>query len=87
MGNEVTSMHKERTIRNLWLFGAALLVPLALVGVACGTPQPATNGEGPIRVGAMAPGFTLASAQGGTISLADYRGHKAVLLYFSMGPG
>jgi peroxiredoxin len=35
----------------------------------------------------MAPGFTLSSAQSGTISLADYRSHKAVLLYFSMGPG
>jgi cytochrome oxidase Cu insertion factor (SCO1/SenC/PrrC family) len=78
---------KEGTMRNRWLFGAALLVPLALVGVACGTGQPATTGEGPVRVGAIAPGFTLASAQGGTVSLTDYRGHKAVLLYFSMGPG
>jgi hypothetical protein len=74
-------------MRNRWLFGVALLVTLALVGVACGTGQPATTGEGPVRVGAMAPGFTLSSAQSGTISLADYRSHKAVLLYFSMGPG
>ncbi len=74
-------------MRNRRVFGATLLVPLALVGVACGTGQPATSGEGPIRVGVMAPGFTLSSAHGGTISLADYRGHKAVLLYFSMGPG
>jgi hypothetical protein len=87
MGNEVTSTHKEGTMRNRWLFGAALLVPFALVGVACGTGKPATSGEGPVQVGAMAPGFTLSSAQGGTVSLADYRSHKAVLLYFSMGPG
>jgi hypothetical protein len=87
VGNEVTSMHKEGRMRNRWLFGAALLVPLALVGVACRTGQPATTGGGPVPVGTMAPGFTLASAKGGTVSLADYRGHKAVLLYFSMGPG
>jgi hypothetical protein len=87
MGNEVTSMHKEGTMRNRWLFGAALLVPLALVGVACGTGLPATTADGPVRVGAMAPGFTLSSAEGGIVPLADYRGHKAVLLYFSMGPG
>ena len=40
-----------------------------------------------VRVGDEGPAFTLPSAQGGTVSLSDYRGRKSVLLYFSMGPG
>ena len=38
-------------------------------------------------VGRPAPSFTLPSASGPEISLAQFRGHKPVLLYFSMGPG
>ncbi|MBA3553120.1 MAG: redoxin domain-containing protein [Actinobacteria bacterium] len=45
------------------------------------------SGEARVQVGGQAPNFTLRSAQGETISLADYRGEKPVLLYFSMGPG
>jgi peroxiredoxin len=40
-------------------------------------------GEG---VGNTAPAFTLASTNGGSVSLADFRGHD-VLLYFSEGVG
>jgi len=35
----------------------------------------------------MAPGFTLPNAQGPSVSLADFRGQRPALLYFSMGPG
>lgn len=37
--------------------------------------------------GGAAPNFTLPSAQGASVSLASFRGEKAALLYFSMGPG
>jgi thioredoxin-dependent peroxiredoxin len=37
-----------------------------------------------IEPGQIAPGFTLPAAPGGTVSLADYRGHR-VLLVFYMG--
>ncbi len=69
------------------LFGTTLLVAVALAAVACGSGGHGETDAGPVRVGAAAPDFTLASAQGGTVSLASYRGHKPVRLYFSMGPG
>ena len=71
--------------------GSFLAAALALVGLAtaaCGgggsaaTPPP--SGAGP-RVGDPAPAFSLPSAQGGPVSLGEFRGRKAVLLYFSMG--
>lgn len=48
------------------------------------SPSPTTSG---IHVGDEAPAFTLPSANGASVSLADFQGHKPVLLYFSMGPG
>jgi cytochrome oxidase Cu insertion factor (SCO1/SenC/PrrC family) len=76
-------------VERSWL-RTALIVALLLLVVtslaACsetdGGSQPSTAG-----VGAAAPRFSLASADGGTIALEDYVGHKPVLLYFSMGPG
>ena len=62
----------------------------ALVTAACGSnPQPPKNhtAQGPIAVGAQAPDFQLPSAQGGEVALADFRGKRPVLLFFSMGPG
>jgi cytochrome oxidase Cu insertion factor (SCO1/SenC/PrrC family) len=38
-----------------------------------------------LRVGAPAPDFTLADAAGRPVSLADYRGRKAVVLVFYRG--
>ncbi len=73
--------------------GAAVLAglfALVLLGTACGNRQRSDTGAGgasAVRVGSVAPAFTLPSAEGGSVSLADFRGHKAVLLYFSMGPG
>lgn len=61
----------------------ALLVGCSSSGEGSVPPNGTTA---PIEVGAAAPDFTLPSAQGGRESLARYRG-RAVLLYFSMGPG
>ncbi|MGD1857111.1 MAG: peroxiredoxin [Leptolyngbyaceae cyanobacterium] len=35
-----------------------------------------------IKAGDMAPNFTLRSQTGESVTLADFRGHKAVVLYF-----
>ena len=60
-----------------------LILPLILLAAAC----QADRGPSRLREGATAPSFTLPSARGGPVSLGDYRGERAVLLYFSMGPG
>ena len=62
------------------------LVFVVTAGVACGNGSTTTKSAA-LRVGDAAPAFTLPSAKGGTVSLAQFRGHRAVLLYFSMGPG
>jgi cytochrome oxidase Cu insertion factor (SCO1/SenC/PrrC family) len=65
----------------------AAAIAFAIAAAACTRQEPPANSQGgPIAVGDTAPAFTLKSATGGTISLSDYA-HKAVLLYFSMGPG
>src|SRR6266511_4489771 len=75
-----------RAMRRIPGFLALAIVPL-LVGTACsggGGSQTATGG---VRVGSVAPDFSLPSTSGDTVSLSEFRGRKAVLLYFSMGPG
>ena len=71
--------------------GTSFVVALALfalLGAACGSGKGTLQSSGPsLRVGDAAPGFSLPSAQGGSVSLAEFRGRKPVLLYFSMGPG
>ncbi len=42
--------------------------------------MPAANTE--IRVGSLAPNFTLESNAGAEVTLSDYRGRTAVVLYF-----
>ncbi len=70
-------------------FVAAVLALLGLASAACGgggsagSPTPTRASH---RVGDPAPAFSLPSAQGGPVSLGEFRGRKAVLLYFSMGP-
>ncbi len=63
--------------------GVLFLPLILLVAAACQADR------GPLRVGegATAPNFTLPSAHGGRVSLGDFRGERAALLYFSMGPG
>jgi hypothetical protein len=68
----------------------AALFALTLLGVACGSGKGSSMGAGgtkAVRAGSVAPEFALRSAKGGTVSLGEFRGRKAVLLYFSMGPG
>ncbi len=68
------------------LMGVAIVL---LVGTACsgrGGSQTATGGQG-VRVGSVAVEFSLPSTSGRNVSLSEFRGRKAVLMYFSMGPG
>lgn len=45
--------------------------------------NPATNPpREPLRPGATAPDFELATTKGGTVRLSDFRGKKVVVLYF-----
>jgi cytochrome oxidase Cu insertion factor (SCO1/SenC/PrrC family) len=64
----------------------AAAIALAIAGAACSRESSSSAGQTPIAVGDNAPGFSLTSASGQTVSLSDYVG-KPVLLYFSMGPG
>jgi hypothetical protein len=62
-------------------------VVFALFGVACQEETKSPDAGLPaLKEGDEAPGFTLESTEA-EISLADYRGERPVLLYFSMGPG
>ncbi len=66
---------------------AALLVLVAVPLGACSQQQASPPSPvGGVKVGEIAPDFTLPSASGGKVTLSDFEG-KAVLLYFSMGPG
>jgi cytochrome oxidase Cu insertion factor (SCO1/SenC/PrrC family) len=65
---------------------AAIFASLFLLA-ACVKPASQSSATSGVTVGDDAPAFTLPSADGGAVSLADFRGHKPVLLYFSMGPG
>lgn len=67
---------------------AMTLACVALLGISCQQSEPAPEpaGRAVLQLGDRAPGFTLASPET-EVSLEAYRGKKAVLLYFSMGPG
>lgn len=65
----------------------ALAVVMAVFGLACQeASDPPPSQQATLKEGDPAPNFALESPDR-EISLADYRGKKAVLLYFSMGPG
>lgn len=59
----------------------SILVLIGLVLSACGA-----SGGG-LAIGDPAPSFTLRSADGEQVSLADYQGKQPVLLYFHMALG
>ncbi len=65
---------------------AAIVASLFLLAACTKHASPSATTSG-MHVGGQAPGFTLPSADGGSVSLADFQGHQSVLLYFSMGPG
>ena len=56
---------------------------LVLLGVACDRAEEGAS----LAEGERAPAFSLPSASGGRVALADFAGEKPALLYFSMGPG
>jgi hypothetical protein len=60
-----------------------MVVPLMVLAAACAE----THGPPKLREGLPAPDFSLPSANSGEVSLRDFRGERAALLYFSMGPG
>lgn len=65
----------------------AAAIALTIAAAACSQRESSSSSEQtPIAVGETAPGFSLKSPSGSTVSLSDYAG-KPVLLYFSMGPG
>jgi len=64
-----------------------VLVSALLVAACTSGPESDVGDGGTVAVGDPAPGFTLPSASGRQVALADFTGHKPVLLYFSMGPG
>lgn len=81
----------RRRRQTRWTIGVSLALVLvaALYLVFRHASATSTSAGGQYQVGtpgigAVAPGFTLASSTGKTISLADYRG-KTVLLYFQEG--
>lgn len=65
----------------------AAIFALVFLLAACTKLAPPSSTTSEVTVGDEAPAFTLPSANGDSVSLADFQGHKPVLLYFSMGPG
>lgn len=82
-------------MRSLLPAGLALVLGLlgfVAIGLQYGTPLgPADGGElppfdtGRVAVGDTAPDFTLASMDGGRVTLSDYRGERTVVLVFYRG--
>lgn len=82
--------HRRRRLRNGAVITAILIAVVAgLYAVFSKSEQPSASGASGYEVGSpgpgqAAPGFSLASSDGGTVDLADARG-KTVLLYFQEG--
>lgn len=75
------------------LISAALVALLiSIVLAACGgddeKPKVVNHDDqSRLNLGDTAPAFTLPTADGGTVSLADYQGQSPVLLFFHMAVG
>lgn len=69
----------KRTLACLVVWATLLVLPLALpAGVAAQDEMAKTT----LKVGDLAPDFSLPSDQGGIVKLSDFRGKKAVVLAF-----
>lgn len=77
--NPASKPHRQRS--------SFRVVTLSLVIVAVTAWILYGRGEEGLRLGQVAPEFTLSNALGGEVRLSDYQGKQPVLLYFSMGPG
>jgi peroxiredoxin len=75
--------HRARLHLAGWLAAIAVIA-----GLIIATALSAGSGSGTAQSGSVrpAPGFTLTSTSGKTVSLASYRGHD-VVLYFNEGVG
>lgn len=84
-------MRRQLILKLARVAGALIAVVLiALVGWNLLNRQqaskPGSQSTRTLAVGMDAPAFTLPEAHGASTSLSDFKA-KAVLLYFSMGPG
>jgi peroxiredoxin len=80
---------QRRARRRARLHLAGWLAAIAVIaGLIIATALSAGSGSGAAQSGTVrpAPGFTLTSTNGKTVSLASYRGHD-VVLYFNEGAG
>jgi hypothetical protein len=64
-----------------------LVASILVLAAACDGAAAPEGDESFLSEGDRAPGFTLPSASGEQVALADFANHQPVLLYFSMGPG
>ncbi len=67
--------------------GVTASIAMVLLLASCTEGGDPSTKQRPLRLGSPAPDFELPEARGGTVSLASFRGERAALLYFSMGPG
>ena len=64
------------------MFLAACLAAIPVTGVWAQAPPAAKPMSTTLKVGDMAPDFTLASTAKGKVTLSDFRGKKTVVLAF-----
>lgn len=68
----------------LWSLAGIGVLAVIVYGLMIAS-KPSVSGAASVKEGMTAPAFSLPSTTGGTISLADYKGKKNVLLYFHEG--
>jgi cytochrome oxidase Cu insertion factor (SCO1/SenC/PrrC family) len=66
--------------RRVLAIGLTLL--LAAANLLAQAPQAPTNQTGTLKIGDMAPDFTLPDNTGKTVKLSDFRGKQNVVLAF-----
>ncbi len=84
---------KHLRLSSVALITMLLAALLSIVLAACGedddkSPQVVNHADQTrFNLGDEAPAFTLPTADGGSVSLADYQGQQPVLLFFHMAVG